>query len=94
MRDSSGAKAYSRFLVESVVCGIVWHCTVHIIPCCIVLLCCGREIGRMDPRDAARDVSGARAYSQFLVESVVYGIVLRYIVLYYTYFAVAGRLGG
>ncbi|XP_076451927.1 condensin complex subunit 1-like isoform X3 [Babylonia areolata] len=27
-----------------------------------------REIGRMDPRDAARDTSGARAYSQFLVE--------------------------
>ena len=31
-------------------------------------LCCGREIGRMDPRDAVRDTSGARAYSQFLVE--------------------------
>nr|KAG5706434.1 hypothetical protein BaRGS_032827 [Batillaria attramentaria] len=27
-----------------------------------------REIGRMDPRDASRDTSGARAYSQFLVE--------------------------
>ncbi|KAL8621609.1 hypothetical protein ACOMHN_036842 [Nucella lapillus] len=27
-----------------------------------------REIGRMDPRDAVRDTTGARAYSQFLVE--------------------------
>ena len=31
---------------------------------------CGyyREIGRMDPRDLARDTSGTRAYADFLVE--------------------------
>ena len=27
-----------------------------------------REIGRNDPRDLARDASGTRAYSEFLVE--------------------------
>ena len=27
-----------------------------------------REIGRMDPRDLARDTSGTRAYAAFLVE--------------------------
>ena len=27
-----------------------------------------REIGRMDPRDLARDTSGTRAYSDFLIE--------------------------
>ena len=27
-----------------------------------------REIGRMDPRDLARDTSGTRAYADFLVE--------------------------
>ena len=36
----------------------------------IIQFSCGyyREIGRMDPRDLARDTSGTRAYADFLVE--------------------------
>lgn len=36
----------------------------------IIQFFCGyyREIGRMDPRDLARDTSGTRAYADFLVE--------------------------
>ena len=63
-RDMSGGQ--SLLPVPGGECS-VWHC-VALYCTVLYVFCCGREIGRMDTRDAARDTSGARAYSQFLVE--------------------------
>ena len=41
----------------------MYVCSIHVI-----VFDFHREIGRMDPRDLARDTSGTRAYADFLVE--------------------------